>query len=120
MGFERRVACACELHGPLSFNGVFQFLFWAYEPFTGFISLVLGHKIYRPQIQFIQVNIFGWWFFFFGNKEISLIFFKKILFFLNNISCNHMGFKIEAISRFKVKKGYLSKIDPFFSKNYIL
>ena len=65
MGFERRVACACDLHGPLSFNGVFQFLFWVYEPFTGFISLVLGHKIYRPQIQFIQVNIFGWWFFFF-------------------------------------------------------
>ena len=44
---------------------VFQFLFWVYEPFTSFISLVLGHKIYRPQIQFIQVNIFGWWFFFF-------------------------------------------------------
>ena len=31
-----------------------------------------------------------------------------------------MGFKIEAISKLKAKKGYLSKIDPFYSKNYIL
>ena len=55
---------------------VFQFLFWVYEPFTSFIGLVLGHKIYRPQIQFIASE--NLWlvvfFFFFGNKEISLKF----------------------------------------------
>ena len=36
MGFERRVACACELHGPLSFNGGFSIFvlgLWAFHKF---------------------------------------------------------------------------------------
>lgn len=74
MGFKLRVACVCELHGPLSFNGGFSILFWVCKPFTSFISLVLGHKIYRPQIQFIASK-YLWLVFFFGNKELSLNFF---------------------------------------------
>ena len=121
MGFERRVACACELHGPLSFNGGFSIFVLGLWAFHKFYKSCFGPQNIDLKSNSSQVNIFGWWFFFFfGNKEISLNFFKKILFFLNNISCNHMGFKIEAISRLKAKKGYLSKIDPFFSKNYIL